>query len=125
MNTFILLLVLTLSTRLQAGEADVVNVVVKHSFDDVYNFDVTVKHDDEGWKHYANGWEIVLPEGKILAVRVLRHPHTTEQPFTRSMPVKIPQEITEVLVRAHDSVHEYGGCEIKVKLPVPSPDSSE
>lgn len=108
------------SFGLRAGEADIVNVKVKHSFDRVYNFDVTVKHQDEGWEHFANGWEVVSPEGKIIAVRPLRHPHVNEQPFTRSMPVKIPPGMTEVIIRAHDSVHEYGGCELTVKLPLPN-----
>ena len=101
---------------LQAGEADVIDVVVNHSFDDIYDFDVTVKHNDEGWEHYANGWEVLSPEGKILAVRVLRHPHNNEQPFVRSMPVKIPPGISEVVVRAHDNVHKYGGRKMTVKL---------
>ena len=106
-----------------AGEADIVNVIIRHSFDDVYNFDVTVKHEDEGWDHFVNGWEVLSPDGKVLAVRVLRHPHANEQPFTRSMPVQIPQDISEVIVRAHDSVHEYGGREMTVKLPLPKPEN--
>ncbi len=106
---------------LSAGEADIINVVIRHSFDDVYNFDVTVKHQDQGWEHFANGWEVVSADGKVLAVRVLRHPHNNEQPFTRSMPVQIPQGTTEVTIRAHDLVHEYGGCEMTVKIPVNSP----
>lgn len=108
---------------LQADEANIVNVVIRHSFDDVYNFDVTVKHQDEGWNHFANGWEVVSPVGKVLAVRVLRHPHKNEQPFTRSMPVQIPQGISEVTIRAHDSVHEYGGCEVTLKIPAARPEN--
>ena len=41
-----------------------------------------------------------------------------EQPFTRSLSnVRIPDGLSEVVVRAHDLVHEYGGKELTVPLP--------
>lgn len=101
-----------------AGEADVLNVKISCSDNFECDFDVTVKHADEGWDHYANRWEVVSPDGTILATRVLAHPHVNEQPFTRSMrKVEIPINVGEVTVRAHDSVHEYGGKVITVKVP--------
>jgi hypothetical protein len=100
------------------GEADVLDVVVACNSDSVCRFDVTVKHDDAGWKHYANRWEVLSPDGEILATRVLAHPHDNEQPFTRSLAnVSIPSDLHEVVVRAHDLQHEYGGEEFVVKLP--------
>ncbi len=110
-------LMLMTPAALFAGEADVLNVVIKHSFDDVYEFNVTVKHDDQGWDHYANGWEVLTPSGKVIDVRVLHHPHKNEQPFTRSMHIKIPQNISEVTIRTHDNVHKYGGEEKTLKIP--------
>ena len=100
-----------------AGEADVVKVAVERQGEN-YRFDVTVRHDDEGWQHYANGWDVVAPDGQIIATRVLSHPHVNEQPFTRSLSgVVIDPEITSVTIRAHDLVHGYGGEEKNVKLP--------
>ncbi len=100
-----------------AGEADVLNVKVQKSANGTYNFSVTVKHADAGWDHYANKWEVVTPDGQVIATRVLAHPHDNEQPFTRSKSgVKVPEGITEVVVRAGDSVHGLGGKEMKVKL---------
>ena len=102
-----------------AGEADVLDVAVACNSESICRFDVTVKHNDEGWKHYANRWEVLSPDGEILATRVLAHPHVNEQPFTRSLTnVKIPSDLVEVVLRAHDLVHEYGGKEFVVKLPV-------
>jgi len=101
-----------------AGETDVLDVVVACNSESVCRFDVTVKHDDEGWQHYANRWEVLSPDGEILATRVLAHPHDNEQPFTRSLAnVSIPSDLLEVVVRAHDLQHEYGGKEFVVKLP--------
>lgn len=106
------------STASFAGEADVTNVAVKQTSSGAYRFDVTVLHADAGWDHYANIWDIVAPNGDVIDTRILHHPHDTEQPFKRSLTTdKIPDDLTHVIVRAHDSVHEYGGAEIKVELP--------
>ncbi len=114
-----LALILLVSVNIaRAGEAQVVDVKVRRTGDNVYQFDVTVRHSDEGWDHYANEWDVVAPDGKILGTRILRHPHVEEQPFTRSLPVvKIPKEVDKVTIRAHDSVHKYGGKAVTVDVP--------
>jgi hypothetical protein len=101
-----------------AGEVDVLKVKVKRSGDHIYYFDVTVTHTDEGWEHYANKWDVVAADGTILGTRILYHPHAHEQPFTRSLPgVAIPEGVRRVTIRAHDSVHGYGGKVMTVDLP--------
>lgn len=101
----------------QAGQADVLNVAVVQQGDS-YRFDVTVAHQDTGWDHYADAWEVVGPDGKVLGVRTLFHPHVDEQPFTRSLTgVKIPAGVDRVTVRAHDKVHGWGGAEVTVDVP--------
>jgi hypothetical protein len=103
---------------LYAGEADVTDVKVERSSEGTYSFQVTVAHGDTGWEHYADKWDIVDGQGTVLTTRVLHHPHVDEQPFSRSLSgVKIPANITEIRVRAHDSVHGYGGKTISVELP--------
>src|SRR5690554_5652564 len=102
-------------TQVFAGEADVVSVDAKPQGGGLWRFSVTVLHANEGWDHYADRWSVVGPDGAVYGERVLLHPHENEQPFTRSMPdIRIPDNIATVLVRAHDSVHEYGGEEIIV-----------
>lgn len=101
----------------QADEADVVAVRAYPLENGTWRFDVTVSHADEGWNHYASGWEILGPDGRSIAQRVLRHPHVEGNPFTRSLPaVRIPAGIEEVTVRAQDKVHGYGGTERMVDL---------
>ena len=101
-----------------AGEADVVGVAAKKMRDGSYRFDVTVRHADTGWKHYADRWDVIGPGGKVLGVRTLLHPHDNEQPFTRSLsPVRVPSGVRRVTVRAHDKVHGLGGREMTVALP--------
>jgi hypothetical protein len=45
----------------------VVDVAVRATGGGTYRLDVTVSHDDEGWDHYADGWEVIAPEGAVLA----------------------------------------------------------
>jgi hypothetical protein len=68
----------------------------------VWRFEVTVVHPDTGWDHYADGWEILDAAGHRIGWRELRHPHVTEQPFTRSLGnIMLPDGTTEVFIRAH------------------------
>jgi len=100
-----------------AGQADVLKVAVTQQ-GGAYRFDVTVAHQDTGWDHYADAWEVVGQDGKVLGVRTLLHPHVDEQPFTRSLSgVKVPAGMDQVTVRAHDKVHGWGGAEVTVKIP--------
>jgi hypothetical protein len=109
---------LLMSTAAYAGEADVIEVNVAHTGNESYKFDVTVRHADEGWKHYADKWDVTAPGGTVLGTRSLAHPHVDEQPFTRSLTgVKIPENIDGVTVRAHDLVHGYGGKTVTIAVP--------
>jgi hypothetical protein len=101
-----------------AGEADVVDASVRQTAGNTYSFSVTVRHADTGWEHYADRWQVLAPDGTVLGERVLLHPHETEQPFTRQLDgVVIPPEIGEVIIRASDSVHGFGGTELRLELP--------
>jgi pyruvate/2-oxoglutarate dehydrogenase complex dihydrolipoamide acyltransferase (E2) component len=78
-----------------------------------YQFNVTVKSPDTGCKQYADWWEVVSEDGKLLYRRVLLHSHVDEQPFTRSGgPVPIKAD-TVVWVRAHMNTSGYGGAALK------------
>jgi hypothetical protein len=110
------------------ANADVLFVRAEYSPTGTWTFTVTVQHPDTGWEDYADGWDVVLPDGTVvkpdpdtLFTRVLLHPHVDEQPFTRNQTgIVIPQEVTEVTVRAHDLLHGFGGREVVVDLSVES-----
>ena len=56
-------------------------------------------------------------QGNEIATRILHHPHVNEQPFTRSLfGVVINKDIKQVIIKAYDSVHKYGGKEFKLDL---------
>ena len=101
-----------------AGEPEVVDAKATRAADGSYRFDVTIRHGDTGWDHYADRWDILDEDGKILGTRVLLHPHENEQPFTRSLTgVRIPQSVTRVSVRARDKVHGFGSKLFVLDLP--------
>jgi hypothetical protein len=100
-----------------AGEADVVDAQLTPAADGSFRFEVTVRHADTGWEHYADAFEVVAPDGGVLGTRILLHPHVDEQPFTRSLAgVRIPDDVAEVTIRAHDSEHGYGGQELTIPV---------
>ena len=114
----VLMIILLFPGIAWSGEADVVDATATRTENGRYTFHATIRHADTGWKHYADKWDVVAPDGKVLATRVLYHPHVDEQPFTRSLSgVTIPPGITTVTIQAHDSVHKYGSKTVAVALP--------
>lgn len=68
---------------------------------------VTLEHDDDGWDHYADGWEVLDEAGNRLGYRKLHHPHMNEQPFTRGLhSVMVPDGTRKVFIVAHCSTGE-------------------
>jgi len=112
------LLLAVAASLASAGEADVVDVKARRSAPGVYDFDVTVRSVDKGWEYYADAFEVLAPDGKVLGQRVLLHPHETEQPFTRDLyGVRVPAGVAEVTVRARHKPRGYDGRSMKVRLP--------
>ncbi len=115
------------------GNADVLHVRAVQAQDSTWTFHVTVQHPDTGWEDYADGWDVLTPDGTVLKpeadssfTRLLLHPHENEQPFTRSQSgIAIPTGVTQVRVRAHDLVDGYGGREVLVDLTIRSGEGFE
>jgi hypothetical protein len=92
--------------------------------DGAWTFHVAVQHPDTGWEDYADGWDVLTPDGTVLKpdpdspfTRLLLHPHENEQPFTRSQSgIVIPSGVIQVRVRAHDLVDGFGGREVVLDL---------
>ena len=112
----------------RTADADVLYVKAVQATDGTWTFHVTVRHPDTGWDDYADGWDVLVPDGTVLKpdpdspfTRLLLHPHVNEQPFTRSQSgIVIPPDVTQLRVRAHDLVDGYGGREVLMDLTVPS-----
>jgi len=102
--------------NLDLQEANVIAVSFEPLENGTYRFDVTLQHDDDGEApNYADYWQVEDPDGMVLGKRVLTHSHSNE-PFTRSEIIMIPDGITSVNVRGHDRTHGFGGQAMKVNL---------
>ncbi|SUZ32277.1 hypothetical protein ROE7235_02032 [Roseibaca ekhonensis] len=113
-----LLLWLVAAMPIAAAPADVVAVKIDRNADGSFHVSVTIASDETGWDKYADKWQVLDPDGAILGTRILHHPHVNEQPFTRALPaLQIPSSVTEIRVRAHDSVEGFGGAERVVPVP--------
>ncbi|MCK5337009.1 MAG: hypothetical protein KAQ67_12650 [Gammaproteobacteria bacterium] len=99
-----------------ANGVKVVEVKLSNKSSQHYKIDVTLLHADTGWDHYADGWEVLDENRKVIGKRTLHHPHVSEQPFTRSLyDVSIKKGAQFIYIRAHDKVH--GNSELhKVNL---------
>lgn len=96
--------------------AQVLSVTITNKGGNSYLFSVTLKHNDQGWNHYADAWDVIDADtGKVLATRVLQHPHDKEQPFTRSLSnIVIPSTTKKIIIRGKCNVHGYGGKTIEI-----------
>lgn len=101
-----LLLSLALMSPVDAALADPPRIVSVETRDSGMGWDiaVTLTHPDEGWDHFASGWEILDAAGNRLGFRKLHHPHQHEQPFTRALhSVMVPDGTRKVFIVAHCS----------------------
>lgn len=116
-RTALCMAALLAASPLQAGEADIVAASADQDIRGTWTVSATILHADEGWDHYADRFDVLAPDGTVLASRTLFHPHVDEQPFTRSLTgVSIPDDVEVILLRAHDSVHELGGATLEITL---------
>jgi hypothetical protein len=115
-KTALILALMPLASQARADAPKIEAVeAVKSGMD--WRFSVTIRHEDTGWEHYADGWEILDADGNVLGYRKLLHPHVSEQPFTRSLSaVVIPDGVREVFVRARCSETGWSDETVAVQL---------
>jgi len=83
----------------------------------ICKFEVTIRHVDEGWAHFTNGFEIFSLQGELLAHEAFAGPHLREQTFTRTLrKVSIPRAVDTVIIKAHDSKHGESDRKYVMKL---------
>lgn len=116
LNKSLMFASLLFTTSAFANDVEIVQVVLT-SQSGTWRADVTLKHDDEGWKHYADAWRLVDEKGNEIGKRTLYHPHVNEQPFTRSLSgFQIPKDKKFIFVEAHDLKHGWSPNRVKIDM---------
>ena len=114
LSLFISAIILSLSAF--ANDVEIIKVVLTERAG-TWQAEVTLKHQDEGWKHYADAWRLVDSNGDEIGKRTLYHPHVNEQPFTRSLTgFHLSAEMKEIFVEAHDLKHGWSADKVKIDL---------
>lgn len=129
LNPQMICLLLALSTIALISahpNANVESVVVKQLQNDTtFLFSVTISHADESEdEHYCNGWSVYSNDGKETLFSspggsrdgLTVHFTAANEPMPSKGVVHIPVIVSEVVVRAHDKQHGFGGAEIVVDL---------
>lgn len=78
---------------------------------------VTLKHDDQDMKHYANAWRIVDDKKNVLVQQELYHPHTGEKTFTlHKADIRFPDKLRFVYVEAAAKPHGWSKKRVRIDL---------
>lgn len=93
-----------------------------------WRFEVTLLRTGSGDKGYIDGWDVVLPDDTVLTLApgdrytkpLERGPVAGESFESMQGDLEIPIEITDIRVRAHDSIEGFGGREVMVYLDMQS-----
>ncbi|MDX1621657.1 MAG: hypothetical protein R3320_11745 [Nitriliruptorales bacterium] len=85
---------------------------------DTWTVSATISSPYDSDDRYADAFRVLTPDGEVLGVRELLHPHPDEQPFTRSLTgLEIPEGVDRVTVEGRDLVNGWGGATVTVDLP--------
>ena len=122
LKTFLTIGAFICATSVFANDVEIIKVVLSKQAG-TWRADVTLKHADTGWKHYADGWRLVDDKGNEIGKRTLYHPHVNEQPFTRTLSgFHLPQDKKIIFVEAHDLKHGWSTDKVKIDMSKPSGD---
>ena len=97
------LILMTQPVNAATAEAKVLGVTTSGT-----HFSVSIGSPDTGCNRYADWWEVISPDGRLIYRRILLHSHVSEQPFTRSGgPVNVAGN-QPIIIRVH--MHPDGYC---------------
>ena len=96
---------------------EVLAVELKQRQGNRWLFNVTLSSPYDSPQRYADAWRVLDDQDKELGIRILGHDHASEQPFTRSATIELPDGVAPVFVEGRDQANGWSGQRFKVTLP--------
>ncbi len=97
---------------------DVLEAEVVPSGSGTFDVRVTMSSPYDTPQRYADGWQVLAPDGTVLGEHTLAHDHAGEQPFTRTQNgLEIPQDVDRVTVQGRDQRFGFGGGTATADVP--------
>ena len=82
-----------------------------------WQFNVTLSSPYDSPQRYADAWRVLDGQGNELGIRILGHHHASEQPFTRTHVIELPENTTAVFVEGRDQSNGWSGQRFEFELP--------
>jgi len=96
---------------------EVLKVKAKSLSNQRWQFNVTLSSPYDSRQRYADAWRVLDDQGNELGIRILGHHHASEQPFTRSHVIELPENTTAVFVEGRDQSNGWSGQRFEFELP--------
>lgn len=96
---------------------EVLAVTASRIENDNWRFGVTLSSTYDSPERYADAWRVLDEGDNELGIRILGHDHASEQPFTRSGAVQLPDGTSTVFVEGRDQENGWSGQRFEFKLP--------
>ncbi len=113
---------LVLSLSLLAKEVEISKVELEPT-GPTWTVHVTLRHDDESYEHYANGWRIVDAKQNVLASQELYHPHKKKKSFTDNKTnITIPNTAKVIFLEAQAKPHGWSKRRVRIDMTKPKGD---
>ena len=85
--------------------------------DNTWLIAVTLSSTYDTPQRYADAWRVLNEQDTELDIRILGHDHASEQPFTRSKKIQLPDGISTIFIEARDQANGWSGQRFEVILP--------
>ena len=85
--------------------------------DNTWLIAVTLSSTYDTPQRYADAWRVLNEQDTELGIRILGHDHASEQPFTRSKKIQLPDGISTIFIEARDQANGWSGQRFEVILP--------
>lgn len=84
---------------------------------DGWTVSVRISHPDSGWDHYASGWQVLAPDGTVLGLAEITHPHLDGEPILEELTgVHPPAGADHLMIRVRCTLDGWSARAFRLDL---------